>query len=324
MTVRDALARITLVQIPDGSPPVVRSAAQVVGAMSGAAILESEAREPASRAGVFQIAAPVHAAARGGLPAARIDTAPAPGRVGPPRQAPAAECSTRPRVPGGRAWPTAISAPSRHGVSITPDVRVEPFVLRRVPDPGGAHPAGPRPRVVRAPARARGDSRTPRSTPSPSRWASRRGPKGEIYPMFYTYCPALDQFVSSSLNKGLYPFYYLSANLAVLKRNAALARTYGLVPGLFCVRAPFGARGVLRPIPDAAGPARRSPVPFVSAALHDDAHAPARLRALRGHDDGADAGGAGPRLPRRSGPTTAAPASNTPSRSMSAATAAPT
>ena len=41
------------------------------------------------------------------------------------------------------------------------------------------------------------------------------GPKGEVYPMFYTYCPAMDQFVYSSLNKGLYPFYYLSANLAV-------------------------------------------------------------------------------------------------------------
>jgi hypothetical protein len=60
------------------------------------------------------------------------------------------------------------------------------------------------------------------------------GPKGEVYPMFYTYCPALDQFVSSSLNKGLYPFYYLSANLAYLKANAALARKYGLVPGLLC------------------------------------------------------------------------------------------
>jgi hypothetical protein len=60
------------------------------------------------------------------------------------------------------------------------------------------------------------------------------GPKGEVYPMFYTYCPALDQFVDSSLNRGLYPPYYLSANLAFLKRNAALARTYGLVPGLLC------------------------------------------------------------------------------------------
>jgi hypothetical protein len=61
-----------------------------------------------------------------------------------------------------------------------------------------------------------------------------RGPKGEVYPMFYTYCPSLDQFVYSELNKGLYPFYYLSANLAFLKENAALACRYGLVPGLLC------------------------------------------------------------------------------------------
>ena len=60
------------------------------------------------------------------------------------------------------------------------------------------------------------------------------GPKGEAYPMFYTYCPALDQFVSSRLNHGLYPDYYLSANLACLKRNAELAHRYGLVPGLLC------------------------------------------------------------------------------------------
>jgi hypothetical protein len=60
------------------------------------------------------------------------------------------------------------------------------------------------------------------------------GPKGEVYPMFYTYCPALDQFVHSRLNEGLYPYYYLANNLAVLKRNAALARKYGLVPGLLC------------------------------------------------------------------------------------------
>ena len=78
------------------------------------------------------------------------------------------------------------------------------------------------------------------------------GPKGEVYPMFYTYCPALDQFVYSSLNKGLYPFYYLSANLAFLKRNAALARKYGLVPGPAVLRAAVGARGVLRALPDAA------------------------------------------------------------------------
>ncbi len=60
------------------------------------------------------------------------------------------------------------------------------------------------------------------------------GPPGEIYPMFYTYGPALDQFVGSDLNAGLYPAGWLAANLANLKANAALAVTYGLVPGLFC------------------------------------------------------------------------------------------
>lgn len=58
------------------------------------------------------------------------------------------------------------------------------------------------------------------------------GPKGEVYPMFYTYCPALDQFVYSELNKGLYPFYYLSSNMNYLVENAKLAKRYGLIPGL--------------------------------------------------------------------------------------------
>lgn len=60
------------------------------------------------------------------------------------------------------------------------------------------------------------------------------GIAGEFYPDFYTYCPALDQFVSSRLNQGIYPEDYLSANLARLKENAALADKYGLIPGLLC------------------------------------------------------------------------------------------
>ncbi len=60
------------------------------------------------------------------------------------------------------------------------------------------------------------------------------GPPGEIYPMFYTYCPALDQFTSSRLNEGLYPEEWLAANLTRLKENARLVRSYGLVPGLLC------------------------------------------------------------------------------------------
>lgn len=60
------------------------------------------------------------------------------------------------------------------------------------------------------------------------------GVPGEFYPDFYTYCPALDQFVSSRLNQGIYPAEYLENNLKLLKDNARLASKYGLVPGLLC------------------------------------------------------------------------------------------
>jgi len=59
-----------------------------------------------------------------------------------------------------------------------------------------------------------------------------QGVPGEFYPDFYTYCPALDQFVSSRLNQGIYPEEYLRANLNALKENASLAVEYGLKPGL--------------------------------------------------------------------------------------------
>jgi hypothetical protein len=61
-----------------------------------------------------------------------------------------------------------------------------------------------------------------------------QGVPGEFYPDFYTYCPALDQFVESRLNRGIYPREHLEANLARLKDNARLAVKYGLVPGLLC------------------------------------------------------------------------------------------
>ncbi|MFC1502463.1 hypothetical protein ACFL6A_03525 [bacterium] len=66
------------------------------------------------------------------------------------------------------------------------------------------------------------------------REALETGPKGETYPMFYTYCPALDQFVASSLNRGVYPEDYLSENMNYLKTNAELAVQQGLTPGLLC------------------------------------------------------------------------------------------
>ncbi len=58
------------------------------------------------------------------------------------------------------------------------------------------------------------------------------GPKGELLHRFYTYCPALDQFVTSRLNKGYYDQDYLQANLNNLKTNAEYALKYGLTPGL--------------------------------------------------------------------------------------------
>lgn len=68
------------------------------------------------------------------------------------------------------------------------------------------------------------------AVPSPAE----EGIKGEFYPDFYTYCPALDQFVSSRLNQGIYPLEYLKDNLSLLKENARLAVDYGLMPGLLC------------------------------------------------------------------------------------------
>jgi hypothetical protein len=61
-----------------------------------------------------------------------------------------------------------------------------------------------------------------------------RGPKGEVLHRFYTYCPALDQFVTSFLNKGIYDFDYIQANLNSLKTNAEIAEKYGLRSGITC------------------------------------------------------------------------------------------
>jgi hypothetical protein len=58
------------------------------------------------------------------------------------------------------------------------------------------------------------------------------GPPGDVYHWFYDYSPDLDQFVDSTLLQGYYPADYLSANLVFLKETAALAKRYGLTPGL--------------------------------------------------------------------------------------------
>jgi hypothetical protein len=54
----------------------------------------------------------------------------------------------------------------------------------------------------------------------------------ELLYRFFTYCAALDQFVYSKLNKGIYPFEYLRANLNRLKQSAQLAEKYGLRAGI--------------------------------------------------------------------------------------------
>ena len=61
-----------------------------------------------------------------------------------------------------------------------------------------------------------------------------RGPKGEVLHRFYTYCAALDQFVHSFLNRGIYDFDYLQANLNFLRTNAELAEKYGMRSGITC------------------------------------------------------------------------------------------
>jgi hypothetical protein len=80
------------------------------------------------------------------------------------------------------------------------------------------------------------------------------GVAGEFYPDFYTYCPALDQFVESRLNQGLYPSEYLRANLDRLKENARLALKYGLTPGLLCFEPRSMSEAFFQKYPTLRGP----------------------------------------------------------------------
>ncbi len=232
MTVHDALARITRIEVPDGAPPAARSAAGAIAAGTHAAVVPVEAIGAAPEPGVFEVAAPELAARPQGLAAPRIDL-----RL-------RADGSGRLSSAGGRFLYAAAShlvevlahgalGPLEHGVSITPSFAwnrscYDVFLAQEARVQHGLDPEA----YVRRLAAWGYTHVEVNALAYPM--GLETGPKGEIYPMFYTYCPALDQFVSSSLNQGLYPPYYLSANLAALKRNAALARTYGLVPGLLC------------------------------------------------------------------------------------------
>ncbi len=54
----------------------------------------------------------------------------------------------------------------------------------------------------------------------------------EYYAQFYSYCAGLNHFVDSDISKGYYPLEYITANMNRLKKLAALARKYGMKPGV--------------------------------------------------------------------------------------------
>ena len=244
MIVRDAVTRIREVRIEPGAPEVCRTVAEELAAKCGATVTEgrseasvgSEDRPPAP--GIFGVGCGVAKAE----PSVRFQLrADGSGRL----------WSSEPRFLYGAARQFLAVASDRpietvsNGISVRPafdwnrscydifltqEARIQHGLdpetyVRRLAESGYTHVE------VNALAYPMG---------------LETGPKGEVYPMFYTYCPALDQFVHSRLNEGLYPHYYLSANLATLKRNAALARRYGLIPGLLC----FEPRSVPEPFFD--------------------------------------------------------------------------
>ena len=300
MTIADALKKVRQIQIRSGAPEVFETAARDLACTSGAVVLKvaRDTRRAGGPASCSCWTLNLERLSGGARPPERVvirlreDGS---GVIADVRH-PIPVC--RRRVPDRRDRRSRPKA-GREGPDVDAGVLLEPAVLRPVPDAGGAHPARPRSRELRAPpGRVRLHTRRGQR-PRPTRWVWSSGPKGEVYPMFYTYCPALDQFVYSELNKGLYPFYYLSANLgsAEGERGARVPVRPRARPAV--LRAALGARGVLHALPDAPRRARRSSVPVVQAALHDDRHPPARPRALRGDDVEAPPRGAGARLHHR-------------------------
>jgi hypothetical protein len=228
MTFADALSKIREVHVEAGAPDVCTTVAREFALASGAEIC-TRAASAVSRPGVFLVGSTPDASGAAGEAAQftlRLDgsgSLSSPGGRGlfaaaryvlgvlAPRAVhpPAAGLTLRPTFGWNRAC---------YDIFLTQEARIQTGLdrdayVRRLAESGHTH--------VEVNGLA-------------SPMGLETGPKGEAYPMFYTYCPALDQFVDSPLNRGLYPAYYLSANLAFLKRNAELARKYGLVPGLLC------------------------------------------------------------------------------------------
>jgi hypothetical protein len=244
MTVREALAIIRHVQIQAGSPTAVVTTARFLAQRVGAAMAEVAVLGPTPVTGVFQVTATVAGPAVGPGPAHGA--------------APAADTPSGTRVElqlrrdgsgslssvGGRlsfaaaAYLLDVMATDEidrleRGLTLAPTFAWNRSCYDLFLTQEGRVQQGLNPETyVRQLATWGFTHAEVNALAYPM--SLETGPKGEVYPMFYTYCPAMDQFVSSSLNKGLYPPYYLSANLAVLKRNATLARSYGMVPGLLC------------------------------------------------------------------------------------------
>jgi hypothetical protein len=230
MTVHEALGRIRQIQVPSGSLPVVASAAGLLAQRARASVAEVGNLDPAPAAGVFQIAAPGLSSRPGTPPDPRIDLRLQPDGSGHLMSA------------GGRMLYAAASylvdvlagdhlGALERGLSVSPAFAWNRSCYDLFLTQEGRVQRGLNPETYVCQLATWGFTHAEVNALAYP-MALETGPKGEVYPMFYTYCPALDQFVYSSLNKGLYPFYYLSANLSTLKRNAALARKYGLVPGL--------------------------------------------------------------------------------------------
>jgi len=232
MTIADALSRVKTIAVESGAPPVIRTVAEeLAGATGGKITVDGafDATRPAP--GVFHLLSSPPAAAATADPDSaylRLDrdgsgcVAASPIRLLFPfityllRDLAEEEIGV---AAGGRIFEAAFSwQRSTYDYFLNQEGRIQQGLdresyVRRLAESGFTHlevnglafPAG-----------------------------IETGPPDEAYPMFYTYCPALDQFVESDLGAGLYPPEHLSANLEYLRQNAELARRYGMVPGLLC------------------------------------------------------------------------------------------
>lgn len=231
MTIAEALKKIRQIQIRDGVPEVFETAARALSCATGAVVVSRASHETRRQAGVMQLldAAPRPARALAGSPARivvrlREDGS---GVIAAPHSqflfaavshliAVLGERDVKKVAKGLTLTPAFSWNRPSYDLFLTQEGRFQHGLnresyVRRLAECGFTH--------VEVNALA-------------SQVALEHGMKGEAFSDLYSCGPSLDQFVCSCLNKGLYPFSYLSANLARLKDNAALACRYGLVPGL--------------------------------------------------------------------------------------------